>query len=234
LTPTLVTLAALAAFDETRDGDAKAAGAAVRLAAATMIVEVNATDGDAGLQVFLDGEPWKSMTIAGPDGRTMLSIGAEGRLTDFGLTELFSESSEPPFEVSPLEEFKERFPEGRYSFTGTTIGGARLIGRATLSHDIPDGPEITSPADGDTVVQDGVVAAWRRVTTPAGIDVVGYRAIVKREDPLRVFSADLPASATSVTVPAEFLEPGVEYKLEVQAIDAGGNQTLTEIAFQVA
>jgi uncharacterized membrane protein len=44
----------------------RAASTAVRLEEATMIVEVNATDGDAGLQVFLDGEPWSSMTISAP------------------------------------------------------------------------------------------------------------------------------------------------------------------------
>ena len=61
----------------------------------------------------------------------------------------------------------------------------------------------------------------------------GYRAIVTREDPLRVFNADLPASATSVTIPSEFLEPNTEYKLEVQAIARSGNQTLTEVEFRV-
>ena len=39
----------------------------LRLADATMIVEVNATDGDAGLQVFLDGEPWNTMRDHGPE-----------------------------------------------------------------------------------------------------------------------------------------------------------------------
>jgi hypothetical protein len=38
----------------------------VRLAAATMIVEVDATAGDAGVQFFLDGEPWRSMAFSGP------------------------------------------------------------------------------------------------------------------------------------------------------------------------
>jgi hypothetical protein len=213
---------------------ARAASAPVRLADATMIVEVNATDGDAGLQVFLDGEPWRSMAISDPAGRTILAVNAEGRLKNFGLTELFSESSEPPFDVFPLEEFKALFPEGRYSFAGTTVEGARVTGRATLTHDIPDGPEITSPAAGATVPHDNAVAAWNPVTTPVGIEIVGYRAIVTREDPLRVFSVDLTASATSVTIPSEFLEPGVEYKLEVQAIEAGGNQTLTEISFVVS
>ena len=205
----------------------------VRLAQATLIVEVNATDGDAGLQVFLDGKAWRSMTISGPDGRTILAVSAEGRARDFGLTELFSESSEPPFDVFPLEEFKALFPEGKYAFAGTTVEGEKLVGKATLTHDIPEGPEILSPADGEAVDSDDVVARWNPVAEPPGIDIVGYRVIVTREGPLRVFSADLPASANSLTVPSEFLEPGTEYKLEVQAIEASGNQTLTEITFLV-
>jgi hypothetical protein len=229
----LAAAATTVALDRAGDGSAQAASPPIRLADATMIVEVNATDGDAGLQVFLDGEPWSSMTISGPDGRRLLAVNTEGRLKGHGLTELFSESSEPPFTEFPLEKFKALFPEGRYAFSGTTVEGQRLVGRATLSHTIPDGPEITAPAEGATVAPDNLVASWSPVTTPAGVEIVGYRAIVTREDPLRVFSADLTASATSVTVPAEFLESGVEYKLEVQAIDASGNQTLTEIVFTV-
>jgi Fibronectin type III domain len=109
--------------------------------------------------------------------------------------------------------------------------GQGLVGGARLSHDIPDGPEITSPEDGATVDRSNVIARWNAVSEAGGIDIVGYRVIVTQEDPLRVFNADLPASARSMPVPAEFLQPGTEYKLEVQAIEASGNQTLTEIAF---
>jgi hypothetical protein len=49
---------------------------------------------------------------------------------------------------------------------------------------------------------------------------------------LRVFSADLPATATELPVPAEFVQPGTVYKVEVLAIEAGGNQTLTELTFR--
>jgi Fibronectin type III domain len=77
------------------------------------------------------------------------------------------------------------------------------------------------------------VASWNPPPEPSGINIVGYRAIVEREDPLRVFSVDLPASVTSVTVPQEYLQPGTKYKLEVQAIEASGNQTLTEVDFSV-
>jgi hypothetical protein len=206
----------------------------MRLDEATMIVEVNATDGDAGLQVFLDGDPWRSMTISDPEGRRILNFATRGRVRKFGLTELFSESSEPPFGEFPLRKFKALFPEGKYTFSGTTVEGGKAVGRARLSHDIPDGPQIVSPAEGATVPRDNAVAAWNPVPEPGGIDVVAYRAIVERENPLRVFSVDLPSSVTSVTIPEEFLEPGVEYKLEVQAIESSGNQTITEITFQVS
>lgn len=206
----------------------------LRLADASMIVEVNATAGDAGLQVFLDAEAWRRMTIRGPDGRKLgklLEIDTKGRLTRFGLTELFSESSEPPFDVFPLRRFKELFPEGKYTFTGRTVEGRRLVGAATLTHDIPNGPEIVSPADGASVPRHTAVARWVPVAQPPGIRIVGYRVIVEREDPLRVFSVDLPASAHSVKIPPKFLESGIDYLIEIQAIEAGGNQTLTELEF---
>lgn len=198
-----------------------------------MIIEVNATAGDAGLQAFLDGEPWNSMTISSPDGRTILDVNAKGRLKRFGLTELFSESNEPPFDELPLEKFKKRFPEGKYAFAGTTVEGRRLVGKARLSHDIPDGPEIISPAAGAAVPRDNAVASWAPVAETGGIDVVGYRVIVERENPLRVFSVDLPASANSVTISPEFLESGTEYLIEIQAIEASGNQTISELTFRV-
>jgi Fibronectin type III domain len=213
---------------------ARSASRPVRLAEATMIVEVNATEGDAGVQLFLDGDPWDSMTISSPDGRTILDMNTRGRLKGYGLTELFSESSEPPFDVFPLKKFKRLFPEGRYRFVGTDIKGKKVVGKAKLSHDIPDGPKILSPKDGATVTSTNLVASWEPPPEPPGIDIVGYRAIVERENPLRVFSVELPASKTSVTVPQEFLQAATEYLLEVQAIEASGNWTFTEVTFRVS
>lgn len=206
----------------------------VRLAEATMIVEINATDGDAGLQVFLDGEPWKTMRVTGPDGRTILDVTTKERLDGYGLTELFSESSEPPFDVFPLAKFKKLFPEGRYAFSGRTIGGAKLTGSARLSHDLPAGPRILAPAEGSRVGRSGLVARWGPGRQPAGVRIVGYRAIVSKEEPrLRVLEVDLPAAARHVEIPRAFLATRGEYKLEVQAIERSGNQTLTEISFRV-
>jgi Fibronectin type III domain len=224
----------IAAVKANRAAPATAAAAPVRLDEATMIVEVNATDRDAGLQVFLDGDAWRSMNISAPNGRRILAVDTKNRLEGYGLTELFSESSEPSFDEFPLRRFKRLFPEGKYGFEGTTIEGKRLVGSARLSHDFPAGPQITSPEEGGEVQGDNAVASWEPVPETSGLNIVGYRAIVEREDPLRVFSVELPASTTSVTIPTEYLDPGTEYKLEVQAIEASGNQTTTEVTFLVA
>jgi hypothetical protein len=218
------------------DTKRSASDKAIRLDAATIIVEVNATEGDAGIQFFLDGEPWKSMKVKGPKGsglNKMVQIDTKGRLKRHGLTELFSESSEPPFEELPLDEFKRRFPEGKYKFSGRTIEGKRLIGSAKLSHDIPNGPQINSPSEGDVVDPVNTVLSWNAGPQPPGVEIVAYRAILEREDPLRVFSVDLPASVNSLTVSEEFLEPGTEYLFELQAIEASGNITFSEVHFSV-
>ncbi|MGH8829445.1 MAG: hypothetical protein ACRDVZ_17935, partial [Jiangellaceae bacterium] len=211
---------------------AEAGRKTIPFADARLKIEVNATDGDAGLQVLLDGEAWNEVSIVNPAGQEILNVEGTGPLMDHGLTELFSESSEPPFEVFPLEQFKQLFPEGDYAFRGITIDGNTLVGEAMLTHDIPDGPQIVAPIDGQTV-RDELVVEWEPVTTPLGIDIASYQVVVTREDPLRVFSADLPATARTMPIPSVFLEPKTKYKVEVLAIEASGNQTLTEVAFTV-
>lgn len=204
---------------------------------ARLKIEYNATDGDAGLQVFLDAPAWNEISITNPSGKELLDVQAEEVIHDYGLTELFSESSEPPFDEFPFEEFKKLFPEGTYTFRGTTVDGQRLRSTFRLTHDVPDGPTITSPADDATVAPDGLTVAWNPVLTPAGVDVVAYQVLVVADapaqgNPVRVLDMMLPASATSVPIPAEFLTPGT-YKTEVLAIERSGNQTLTEVAFTV-
>jgi hypothetical protein len=230
----IAALVGIAAATSAGSPGAKAGAKPIKLEDSTMIVEINDTDGDAGIQPFLDGEPWTRMAITAPDGRRILDVDAEGKLNKFGLTELFAESHEPEFSEVPLAKFKKRFPAGKYRFSGETVEGRELVGTAKLSHDFPDGPEITAPTKGATLSESNAVASWNPGSQPAGVQIVGYEVIVEREDPLRVFSADLPASQTSVTIPPEFLEPGVEHKIEVLAIEKSGNQTITEVPFNVS
>ena len=199
---------------------------------ARLKIELNSTDGDAGLQVFIDGPPWREVVIRDPQGREVVDFAAGDRIENYGLTELFSESSEPPFTEFPFAEFKKLFPEGRYSFSGRTIHGQRMTGSAILSHRVPDGPVINEPQDGVSVAANALVVRWQPVTTPAGVSIAGYQVIVIAKSPKRTFSADLPATATSLPIPSGFLVPG-GYLVEVLAIDANGNQTLTLHAFTV-
>ena len=199
-----------------------------------MIIEFNSTDEDVGIQVFLDGEAWHRLQIVAPNGREILDVKAKGTLKELGLTELFFESEEPSLEDLPLEDFLALFPEGEYRFFGRTVEGDRLFATATFTHAIPNGPVILAPAAGGVVDPDNAVVVWNPVTGPPGIEIVAYQVIVEREDPLRTFSVTVPASVTSVTIPPEFLEPGTEYKVEVLAIEAGGNQTISELDFETA
>lgn len=212
-----------------------------------LIIEFNSTAnegiGDVGVQVLLDGEPWQSLKIESPDGRTILQIRASESLRKQGLTELFFESSEPALDEVPLAEILARFPEGTYEFAGKTIEGQEIAGKATFTHVIPAGPVIVSPLQGAVVDPKNLVISWEAVTkkiegSGAGdLVIVAYEVIVERTDndqlgdALRTFDIKLPATSDqiqSVTVPPQFLEPGIEYKFEVLAINKGGNQTITE------
>ena len=63
-----------------------------------LFIETNATDRDAGLQLKLDAENWKSLRIRDPRGRLLIDFQTRGRLRPVGLSELFLEASEPSFD----------------------------------------------------------------------------------------------------------------------------------------
>lgn len=214
-----------------------------------IIIEVNDTDGDAGIQVFIDGEAWKEVTIVSPDGNIFDTI-RTGNLGGLGLTKLFFESEEPSFVDFPLEEFLALFPEGEYEFRGETVDGDELVGASTLTHVLPCGPEILMPAEGAVLDPDvPVVIDWDPVTNELDpltaecqdqesprLEIVGYEVIIERvvPEPLLEFSEELPASTTMVTARPEFVEPGAQFKFEVLAIEESGNQTITESFFCTA
>jgi hypothetical protein len=77
--------------------------------------------------------------MRGPEGQELLDVRGEGELGGLGLTELFFESDEPPFNKLPRSEFEDRFPEGEYTFTGRTIGGHELVGSDTFPTSCPTG-----------------------------------------------------------------------------------------------
>ncbi len=210
---------------------------------AKILIEHNATDEDTGFQGFADGDPWNLLTITGPGG-LIVSVRPQGGLLDFGLTELFFETSEPENAEVPITEVLARLPAGAYTFTGTMVDGGVSTRVATLSHKIPRGVVLTGPADGATDVDpSNTIVSWNGVTTSINsepVNIVGYQVIVEEDaEPVYpqgfyrpVFSAILGASLRQVHVPAELLRPGTNYKFEVLAIDESGNQTLQSAAFR--
>jgi hypothetical protein len=205
-----------------------------------ILIEHNATAQDTGFQVFLDGDPWNRLEIEGPDG-DLLEVKARGNLKSLGLTEFFFETNEPENAEVPIEQLLAQFPAGDYEFTGRSIDGARMTGRAALTHTIPMGPEILSPTEGEVVDPNDTVIRWNLVTesiTGSPVDIVGYEVIITKPVDVPppgfskpVLSVHVSASTTSLTVPWEFFEPATDYEFEVLALEAGGNQTISSGTF---
>ena len=216
----------------------------IPLKEAKLNIEHNATDHDTGFQGFIDSEGWQQLDLRGPGG-IILSFRALGELGERGLTELFFETVEPPNDDVPIEELLETLPEGRYTFSGIAMENGESAGltsgTAWLTHDIPAGPQLLSPAEGSTVPLTGVVASWGPVTqtiTGKPIKIIAYQLIVEKDvepHPHMIgkfgLSMYLPPTVTSITLPNGFLEPGTHYFWEVLAIEGSGNQTLSSGEF---
>jgi hypothetical protein len=207
-------------------GPAKVRGAGFPIA--QIFWEFNSTANDLGVHVSLDAEDWRTVEIVHPNGQTVFKVNGGGGFGKLGMTELFFEGAEPSLDEFPLEDLLGLFPEGRYTFIGMKVDGHRLTSRPTLSHAIPAGPVVDSQ-----VVGNSVIISWDPVTASAPgfparpIVIVGYQVLV---DP---FEVTLPASATRVTLPVEFVESlaSGDHPFEVLAIEASGNQTITEGSF---
>jgi hypothetical protein len=91
------------------------------------------------------------------------------------------------------------------------------------------------PPDEGEVVDPGaaLVISWDEVADPPGSAIAGYQLIVEA-GLLNVLDVKVPASVTSFTVPPEFLEADTDYDFEVLAIEAGGNQTITQSEFSTS
>jgi len=201
----------------------------VPLSIAKIYWEYNASANDLGVHVFLDGEDWRRLRIQKPNGRVIFEVEGKGPYRDLGLTELFFEGAEPSLEDFPLEKLLALFPEGQYEFDGRTVDGADVEGIGTFSHAIPDGPAVSALLGPGN----SLVVRWDPVTAPPPgfpakpITIAGYQVIVG------TFQVTVPATTRMVTVSPEFVASlaSGEQPYEVLAIEASGNQTLTEGTF---
>ncbi len=210
---------------------------AIRFAETAIFFEFNSTDLDLGIHIFFDAKGWEEVEVTGPDG-TIFRVENDGNLKEIGSTEVFTESAEPPLVEYPetatdeeiadaVDNFLDRFPEGKYRFEGTTVEGENLRGMAKLSHALP--------AAVDLDVSGFPTIAWTDTSEAGDPIIVGYQAVFEFEGAggrVFVFSVDLPFNTTGVTVPDEVLDAlevlAGESKAEVLAIGANGNKTITE------
>lgn len=210
----------------------------VRITDARLKFEINATDHDGGVQVFLDAEQWKRMSIFDPRGNKIFTTITKGIMAKQGGTELFMESAEPTFDELPLDQLLRRWRAGRYAFRGIGLDGEILKGTARLTHDLPAGPVLVSPLEGGRRQDPGhTVLRWKRVPPANGSPIIGYQVLVVRPDtglkalPNVTLDVMMPPTATRLRVPRGFLKPRTEYEWEVLAIEKGGNQTLSSSTF---
>lgn len=213
----------------------------VKVKDARLKFEINATDRDGGVQLFLDADQWQRMSIFDSQGRKILTTTTEGLMAKQGGTELFMESAEPTFDELPLRALLHRWQAGSYEFRGRGLDGEILVGSARLTHDLPSGPELVSPIEGDGPQDPGnTVVRWKRVPPPNGSPIIGYQVLVVEPDtglralPKMTLDVTMPPTANRLKVPPGFLQPDTEYEWEVLAIERGGNQTLSSSTFTTA
>jgi hypothetical protein len=141
----------------------------------------------------------------------------------------------------------EKLPAGNYTIAGPAQENDENLGRtegvALLTHVIPAGPVLLSPAEGATVPTTGLVASWSPVTKDLDgndLTIIAYQLIIEKDAPPHPhmigkpssLSMYLPPSVTSVAVPDALLEAGTPYDWEVLAIEESGNQTLSSGTFE--
>jgi hypothetical protein len=212
---------------------------------AEFFIEYNSTAGDTGVQVFLDDDNWRRITISDPRDRLLFVVKGKSTLGRQGLTELFFESVEPELAALPIVQFLRRFPEGEYEFEGIRNDGIELESDVEFTHVIPCGPEV-GPEGAIADPGTGILITWEEVTQevdPAATDAAGetvcrdssdlvidtYQVIVEGE--VADIIANLLADARELSVPPDILEPNQLYLFEVLAKEESGNQTITESFF---
>ncbi len=212
----------------------------VEIATAKLFIEYNATDDDTGIHGAFDDSGWSRLCVFDPNGKQVLAVNPRGQLNDLTMGGIFFESREPPRSELTFAELRAAFPAGRYTVRGTSFEGEQLVGAAVFTHNVPAAPVITAPrlSDGDgTVPIEGLTVTWEDVTQTVDgrpATITGYEVIITKEvedDPngfsRPTYDVHLPATANSLSVPVEFLEPATEYELEVLALEVSGNQTIS-------
>ncbi len=193
---------------------------------ASICFEQNATDDDAEVVIEANGGDvgLATINVVSPDGRTIINFKASN--SKLGIRHFAFESPEPKNDGSVQADF----PEGEYTFTGTTVTGVKLHGKAALSHKLPEVATVIQPAaDAEDVPIKGLEITWRPGKNP-----VAYIVAIEQEESGHEVTARLPGNVTRFAVPDGFLAAGTEYKIAIGTVTAGGNSSFVETTFSTA
>ena len=204
---------------------------------ADVYAELNDTDNDLGFHALIDGEGWKYLEIEDPTERKMLNLIVRGRLRRQGLTELFFESAEPPFDELTPAQFFHRFPAGMYEIEAKTLDGMELENEDLFRHVMPAAPggimvNDAGPINHKTVdceegpipeveLEEGedIIISWDQVDSShptvgieGEIEVERYQGVLEFETPDEIeltYTVDLPDGVTEMTIPYSFIALGL-------------------------
>jgi len=185
-----------------------------------IILEHNQKDGDGEVVVFAKGRKTGlvSFRVVGPTGKVVLEVKGRKGAT-LGYREFALETAEPS-----LDAAKKAFPEGAYRFEGKTIKGARLQGKADLTHALLSAPKVRVDTKAGVVHWDAVPGA------------TGYEIELEKEVPggemIKLIVSPLPSSVTSWQLDPVYRKPG-DYQVGVGVRSSSGNLTVQEREFSI-
>ena len=188
--------------------------------------EQNATDKDAEVlfEAVGSGAGLAALKVVGPGGQTVVDFKAPD--SKLGMQHITIESPEPKNDGSVQADF----PEGEYTFTGSTVTGVKLLSKVKLSHKLPEPASILTPR-ADAI---GVPVKGQQIKWTAAKNLAACVVVIEQEESDLSVTAKLPGSATTFSVPDGFLRPGTEYKLAVGTVSREGNTSLVETSFTTA
>jgi hypothetical protein len=187
-----------------------------------MFYQYSATDNDAEVTIDVEsGIAIDHLTALAPDGHTVVIVQSHDRL---GLREIEVESDEPS-----VEEVQRAYPEGNYLFSSQAVNGARMVGRVKLSHDVVAAPDFFNfgPCNEQVDPTAPVTIVWNTVVGADG----GYEIVIEQDDTGANLRITRGAESTNLVIPDGFLEPGLEYEIEMKSVTAGGNKTSASCEF---
>jgi len=191
------------------------------LAAASLRVEYNATEGTAALVLEAESdEAVRRVRLIAPGGSSLLDLSRPPG-QGLSISGLSIETDD-----SQLGSLFEAYPEGTYEVRALAVGGGRILGSATLSHELPQPPVIGFPGAGTVgVPTSGLLLVWTGSPAADGYEVALEQG---ENDGLRI---RLPPGSTSFLVPDGFLAPSTPTQVEIAAISGNGNRTSTVVEF---